>query len=210
MRTPFPLSSRWQSHEKRRASHAQHAESGFSLMEILMGVMILTSALGMAAAMNGLATRGLTSSTLLNDRNAAVDSDIAMARSMAERYTWCSGAPSLEASTTTPTCLSSSPSDESYFSPAVSRQDDNLDFLSIGNESKASFERACRDGTLSDDLIQRINDRPTPAGFTRSAAGITSEGRTHRIQVLYQTARTDDNPVVRSVVITPPVASFCP
>jgi hypothetical protein len=179
------------------------------LVEILVGVVILASALGMAGAMNGVATRGLSSSTVLNDRNAAVDADIAMVRSMAERYTWCSGAPSLEASDT-PTCLGNSPSDESYFSPAVS-QDDALIYEEVGNPSKANFEQACRDGTLSDGLIQRINDRPTPAGFSRTAAGINSGGeRTHRIQVLYQTARTDDNPVVRSVVITPPVASFCP
>jgi len=209
MRPPFPLSSRWQSHEKRCASDAQHAESGFSLVEVLMGVVILAGALGMAAAMNGVATRGLNSSTILNDRNAAVDADIAMVRSMAERYTWCSGAPSLEASDT-PTCLGNSPSDESYFSPAVS-QDDALIYEDVGNPSIANFEQACRDGTLSDNLIQRINDRPTPAGFSRTAAGINSGGaRTHRIQVLYQTARTDENQVVRSVVITPPVASFCP
>jgi hypothetical protein len=178
------------------------------LVEILVGVVILASALGMAGAMNGVATRGLSSSTVLNDRNAAVDADIAMVRSMAERYTWCSGAPSLEASDPT-TCLGNSPSDESYFSPAVSLQDakDNGD---VGNGNKSNFERACQDGSLSDDLIQRINNRPTPAGITRSAAGITSAGRTHRISVLYQTARNDANPVVRSVVITPPVASFCP
>lgn len=209
MRPPLPLSPPWHSHEKRCASDAQHAESGFSLVEVLMGVVILAGALGMAAAMNGVATRGLKSSTILNDRNAAVDADIAMVRSMAERYTWCSGAPSLEASDT-PTCLGNLPSDESYFSPAVS-QDDALIYEEVGNPSKANFEQACRDGTLSDGLIQRINDRPTPAGFSRTAAGINSGGeRTHRIQVLYQTARTDENPVVRSVVITPPVAFFCP
>jgi len=209
MRPPLPLSPPWHSHEKRRATDAQHAEAGFSLVEILVGVVILAGALAMAGAMNGVAIRGLNSSTILNDRNAAVDADIAMVRSMAERFTWCSGAPSLEASDT-PTCLGNLPSDESYFSPAVS-QDDALIYEEVGNPSKANFEQACRDGTLSDGLIQRINDRPTPAGFSRTAAGINSGGeRTHRIQVLYQTARTDENQVVRSVVITPPVASFCP
>ncbi len=208
MRRHLPPTSRWLSHHRPPAADPRDAEAGFSLVEILVGVVILASALGMAGAMNGVATRGLSSSTVLNDRNAAVDADIAMVRSMAERYTWCSGAPSLEASDPT-TCLGNSPSDESYFSPAVSLQDakDNGD---VGNGNKANFERACQDGSLSDDLIQRINNRPTPAGITRSAAGITSAGRTHRISVLYQTARNDANPVVRSVVITPPVASFCP
>lgn len=204
----LPPTSRWLSHHTSRTADPRDGEGGFSFMEILVGMMILTSALGMAVAMNGMATRSLSSSTVLNDRNAAVDADIAMVRSMAERYTWCSGAPSLEASDPT-TCLGSSPSDESYFSPAVSQQN-ALDFGDFGNNNKANFERACEDGTLSDDLIQRINNRPNPAGITRSAAGITSAGRTHRIQIIYQTARNDDNPVVRSVVITPPVASFCP
>lgn len=208
MRRHLPPTSRWLSHHRPRSTDPRDGEAGFSLMEILVGVVILASALGMAGAMNGVANRGLSSSTLLNDRNAAVDADIAMVRSMAERYTWCSGAPSLEASDT-PTCLGSSPSDESYFSPAVSPEDARV-FEDAGNGSKANFEQACQDGTLSNGLIQRINDRPTPAGITRNASGINSGGRTHRIQIVYQTARNDANPVVRSVVITPPVASFCP
>lgn len=209
MRTPFEL-RRWRSLPVSPAINARRAEAGFSLVEILMGVIILAASLGMAGAMNGVATRSLRSSTIINDRNAAVDADIAMVRSMAERYTWCSGAPDLEKSTTSPTCLGDSPSDESYFSPAVSQEDAYV-FEDVGNPQRAAFEQACQNGSLNNDLIGRINARPTPAGVTRTASVISSGGATtNRIQLLYASSSGDENPVVRSVVISPPVAAFCP
>lgn len=192
------------------AIEARSSEAGFSLVEILMGVIILAASFGMAGAMNGVATRSLRSSTIINDRNAAVDADIAMVRSMAERYTWCSGAPDLKKDSGSPTCLGDSPSDESYFSPAVS-QDDAYIYEEVGNPQKAAFEQACENGTLNNNLIERINARSTPAGLTRTASVITSAGATtNRIQLLYASSHGDENPVVRSVVISPPVAAFCP
>lgn len=188
---------------------AGSAEAGFSLVEILMGVIILVASLGMAGAMNGVATRSLRSSTIINDRNAAVDADIAMIRSMAERYTWCSGAPDL-VRTDSPTCLGDTPADESYFSPAVSQDDANI-YEEVGNPQKAAFEQACQSGTLNDNLIDRINARSTPQGLTRTASVIKNGGATtSRIQILYASPSGDENSVVRSVVISPPVAAFCP
>jgi hypothetical protein len=178
-------------------------------MEILVGVIVLATALAMAGAMNGVATRGLRSSTMLNDRNAAVDADIAMARSMAERYTWCSGEPALEISNG-PTCIGTSPSDESYYSPAVSQQD-AIDFEEVGNTEFAQFQQACESGTLTADLINRINNLPDLPGMTRTATAISRDGvTTHRIRILYEPTQSDAAPMVRSVVITPPAAAFCP
>ncbi|MFM7265947.1 MAG: hypothetical protein ACKOZW_10235 [Cyanobium sp.] len=178
-------------------------------MEVLVGVFILTTALAMAGAMNGVATRGLRTSTILNDRNAAVDADIATARSMAERYTWCSGTPALQASAVA-TCLATSPADESYFSPAVS-QNDALVFEDVGNPTYARFQQACQAGTLTTDLINRINALPPLSGMSRNATAISGGAvSTHRIQILYEPAPGDATPTVRSVVITPPVAAFCP
>lgn len=207
--THLPCSLRYRKPPRQNPGWLNLSDSGFSLVEILMGVIILTVALGMAGAMNGVATRGLRNSTLLNDRNAAVDADIAMIRALAGRYTWCSGKPDIQPSDV-PTCVGDTPSDESYFSPAVTQQE-AIDFPAEGNQSMVNFERACQAGTLSDDLVNRINTRPVPAGLNRNASVISVGGvQTHRIEILYQTPANDESPFSRSLVITPPVASFCP
>lgn len=205
----FPLCQPRRSRAISVAGGKALAQAGFSLMEIMVGMVVLATALAMAGAMNGVATRGLRSSTMLNDRNAAVDADIAMARSMAERYTWCSGEPALEISNG-PTCIGTSPSDESYYTPFVSQQD-VIVFEDVGNEQFAQFRRACESGTLTADLINRINKLPNLPGMTRTATAISSDGLpSHRIRILYEPVQSDAAPMVRSVVITPPAAAFCP
>lgn len=201
---------RWRINLRPPVTFKKPAEAGFSLLEVLMGAVLLAISLGMAGTMNGVATRGINSSTALNDRNAAVDANIAMIRSLAERYTWCSGAPDFEARKVDPdTCLATSPSDESYFSPAVS-QDDVLQSPQIGNDNRAQFEAACQDGTLNNGLIDQINALPKLTGIERTASAVRVDNLpTHRIQILYETPASDNDSVVRSLVITPPVASFC-
>jgi type II secretory pathway component PulJ len=204
-------SPRWRAHVRPSSLvSTEPAEAGFSLVEVLVGAILLAISLGMAGAMNGVATRGISNSTAVNDRNAAVDANIALIRSLVERYTWCSGAPALEASDV-PTCLARNPSDESYYSPAVSPED-VLEAPQIGNNSRALFEAACQNGTLTTDLINQINSLPLPQpdGTTRNVSAINVNNiPTHRIQILFESPSTDKNSVVRSLVITPPVAAFC-
>jgi Tfp pilus assembly protein PilE len=184
-------------------------DSGFSLVEILVGVVALAAALGMAGAMNGVATRGLRNSTILNDRNAAVEADIAQIRTMAERYTWCSGAPAFEAANVA-SCRDKNPSEESYYSPSVSI-DEAMATPSTGNISMARFLQACSTGTLSSGLITAIQARPQPEGVTRTVTAVTVDQLpTHRIDVAYSTAANDQNPVFRRLLIVPTVAAWCP
>jgi hypothetical protein len=194
-------------HRSKRANRATSA--GFSLVEILVGVVTLAVALGMAGAMNGVATRGLRSSTILNDRSAAVEADIAQIRTMAERFTWCSGAPSLEPSNVA-SCRSQDPSDESYYSPAVS-VDEAMANPNAGNTSMSRFVQACVGGTLTNGLITAIQARPQPDGVTRTVAPVTVDQlRTHRIDITYSTAAKDANPVSRRLMLVPTVAAWCP
>lgn len=183
--------------------------AGFSLMEGMVALTIFAFALAMAGVMNGVSTRGLQRSTILNDRNAAVDADIAAIRSMADRYTWCSGAPDLKSSNTHP-CQATSPSDESYYSPAVTQEEALIDDEN-GNASMLQFTIACANFTLNDNLVERINSRPAVSGLTRKAQVMKlGNANTNRIEILYATPEGDPNPLVRSVVVTPPVTAFCP
>lgn len=185
-------------------------EAGFSLVEILVGVVTLAVALGMAGVMNGVATRGLRNSTVLNDRAAAVEADIAQIRSMAERYTWCSGAPAFEAADVA-SCRDKNPSEESYYSPSVSI-DEAMANPGSGNTSMARFGQACNvTRTLTNSLIDAIRARPEPDGVSRTVSPITVNGvRTHRIDLAYATPAGDPNPVIRRLMIVPTVAAWCP
>lgn len=193
-----------------RSIHAnRRRDAGFSLVEILVGAVTLAVALGMAGAMNGVATRGLRNSTFLYDRNAAVEADIAQIRSMAERYTWCSGAPAFEAANVA-SCRDKSPSEESYYSPSVSL-DEALASPGSGNIGMARFAQACAAGTLTNVLIETIKLRPQPDGVSRTVSSITVDGRqSHRIDLAYATPAGDANPINRRLMIVPTVAAWCP
>jgi hypothetical protein len=185
------------------------SDAGVTLVEILVGVVVLATALAMAAVMNGVAGSGLTRSTLFNDRDAAVDADIAEIRELASRYTWCSGQGLFSPPDPRPaTCPSRDLGDERYYSPAVLQSEATV---ADGNPSMRAFQNACADASLNNALITAINARPLPEGLNRVVGQEAVDGiPTNRLLVRYGTQAGDSTPIYRTAVISPTVAAWCP
>jgi len=187
-------------------SAQQQCSAGFSLAEVLVGTGILTGAVIMAAAMNGLAGFGLLGSTNINERDALIDADVAAIRGLAEEYSWCSGTGSLRAAGPCQD-LKLKPSSPYYYAPPAS----NLP--KADNKEIKDFEQACSAGDLNGTLIAAINGRPALPGINRTAAALQENGTpTNRIRVRYTSADggANVNPFFRSVEITPTVVAWCP
>jgi hypothetical protein len=185
-----------------RRSAQRPRSSGFSLAEVLMGTVILAFAVAMGAAMNGVASFGVRSSTTINDRDALVDADVAAIRALAEAYNWCSGSGSIEP---VGPCAGREPTSyRDYYAPPAA----------IGNTTNMeNFVNACRDGTLNTTLIAAINARAALPGIVRVAETAPSIGTTTNvIRIRYSSSDggADGNSVSRSVVITPAVTAWCP
>lgn len=193
----MPSASAFPSTSPRSAQKGR--SSGFSLAEVLIGTVILAFAVAMAAAMHGVASYGLLGSTTINDRDALVDGDVAEIRALAERLSWCSGTGALQA---TAPCQDSNPGSRDYYAPAASMDDE---------ANMNQFEAACTNGTLNTTLLAAINARPALPGINRAAQNAEGIGTTtNGILIRYTSPDDNENPVSRSVVITPTVAAWCP
>jgi type II secretory pathway pseudopilin PulG len=170
--------------------------SGFSLAEVLVGTVILAFAVAMAAAMHGVASFGLLGSTTINDRDALVDADVAAIRALAEAYTWCSGTGTLEG---TGPCEGLDPSSRDYYAPP-----DRANM-------KRFSQQICTNGTLNNTLIAAIRALPALPDINRTVEIAQNIGTiTNAIRISYTSPADNNNPVSRSVVITPAVAAWCP
>jgi type II secretory pathway pseudopilin PulG len=177
-------------------SAQRRSSSGFSLAEVLVGTVILAFAVAMAAAMHGVASFGLLGSTTINDRDALVDADVAAIRALAEAYNWCSGAGTLEA---TGPCEGLDPSSRDYYPPSDRA---NMDRFS---------KQICTNGTLNNTLIAAIRALPALPDINRTVEIAQNIGTiTNAIRISYTSPADNNNPVSRSVVITPAVAAWCP
>lgn len=74
-----------------------------------------------------------------------------------------------------------------------------------------NFAAACTNGTLNTTLLAAINARPALPGINRAVQNAQGIGTTtNGILIRYTSPADNDNPLSRSVVITPTVAAWCP
>lgn len=165
---------------------------GVTLVELLVGSILLVIAFAMAATISGVNNRNLQTSATTADQDSLIDSDISAIRKISEEYTWCTGAGTLSASGSS--CDSTTARDQNYYFPNNSA---NI----------ALFEAACADTTAPDALnaalVYEINSRATLPGVTRTVSydSVTA----HRLRITY--AGTNVN---RVLLLTPTVAGWCP
>ena len=116
MRRPPPTSALLES-GRRRAD-------GFTMVEILVGVVLLAVVASGSAVLISVANRLLGTSTSQSNAQAAVDSDISRARKLAEDYTCCPGSCTADAATITTACAAGkclgNVNDSTYYFPQLS------------------------------------------------------------------------------------------
>jgi type II secretory pathway pseudopilin PulG len=174
---------------------SKHESQGFSLVEGLVAMVVLSAALiGTTAAFN-LVTGSISGTGSRNNANLAIDNDIATIKQLAAEYTSC-----VEP-------LGSLPSSSGGCSAAISTSE--YYFHQDPSDSEI-FLSACRgDGAqhITVNLISAINARPAVGfGVVRQSAvrEDASDPKNHTILVAYEGQGAS-----RLVKIVPVVSAWC-
>ncbi len=183
------------------------SSAGFTLVELLVGAVLLTIGLSMAASLATISNRSMIRSAQLGNQESLIDSDIAAIRNLAEIYTWCPGSGTTSAAAVSAagaSCASTTPRTEAYYFPNNPVPPNTFAARVI------AFENACDPNNntptideLNIALVAAINARAQPPGISRTVAN--DDIAAHRLRITY--AGTNVN---RVVVLTPTVAAWCP
>lgn len=176
---------------------------GFSLVEVLVGLLIFSLVVAASFAAYSLATGSTLRTGRLGNANAAIDSDIAKIKKLSEDYSACVD----PLGSVLPDCRDSTnaiiPAGNSwYYQPGTS-----AGFQSFYTACNASSESA----HITKNLITNINGyaRDIGSGVTRSLAQreAPADASNHIIVISYQAADFNLN---RTIKITPVLSSWCP
>lgn len=176
-------------------------QAGFTLMEILIGVVMLAFVASGSAILITVANRMLGSSTSQNNAQAAIDSDTSRARKLAEDYTCCPGSCTSNVSTITAArssgkCLGNA-NDSTYYFPQLAAD-------------IPTFTTACESGTLTANLITAIQALGSLPDVSRTVTVDDGDDLTsHRIRLAYSGTGANTG-ISRIVKLVPTVAAWCP
>lgn len=176
-------------------------QCGFTLVEILIGVVMLALVASGSAMLITVANRMLGTSTSQNNAQAAIDSDISRVRKLAEDYTCCPGSCTSNAATITTArgsgrCLGNA-NDSTYYFPQLAAD-------------IPAFTTACEAGTLTANLILAIQSIASLPDVTRTVmVDDNSDLSSHRIRLIYSGTAANTG-IARVVKLVPTVAAWCP
>jgi hypothetical protein len=157
--------------------------------------------------MNNLSQDTILTSTLREQGEAAVNSDLNIIRQKMVNYTWCAGEGSITPSADSSRCLR--PLREralpGYYSPNQNTPD-----TANNPGDRDKFKAACQDnGTSSNSflssLIASINSQTLPVSLGVTRTVTISDGRAKSLQITYSSDTLN-----RSLLMTPTVAAWCP
>jgi len=196
-------------------------EAGFSLVEVLVGLLVFAIASAATIAVFSNTIRSIYRTDDQARANAAVDSDISRLKQLAEQYNACmapvSGAVASSGSTTV--CTGKWPDgitsiklgDSYYYYPDPS--------ASGGAAAVANFRTACAAGSanshITKNLIDYINNPakfsqpPSQFKVTRSVATREAATEASNYVILIDYTSTQFN-INRRVKLLPVIAAWCP
>lgn len=168
----------------------QHT-GGFSLVEMMIAAVLMVIATIGTVAMFNYGISQNSSSRGKQEEQSAISEDLAELQVMNDRYT-CSNDNSCAVSSNDP--------GENGYHPA-------------GTSPSSSFNAACLNGTLLDNLITAITTTATPRAFSQlgisrtASKTVNSDGRYNRYTITWsKTGGTR----LRQITLVPTVAGWCP
>jgi prepilin-type N-terminal cleavage/methylation domain-containing protein len=194
----------------------QRSSEGFSLVELLVG-MVLVAIASAGSALVLISSNNTLQTARTNDRSEAlIDDDVARMQELSTRLTCCSGActttPATVPSPATAVCLTgASPGDKGYYYPVINAGE-SAPFLE--NPATATPPGLCNNGGIGNAMVTAMNasgNAPdadfTAAGLSRTPARVdAADGRNHLVRVTYSSGLVSR----RVVYVLPPAASWCP
>jgi len=176
---------------KPRTRRSTQKAGGFSLVEMMIAAVLMVVATIGTVGMFNYSISQNSSSRGKQEEQSAISEDLAEIQVINDRYT-CSNETSCSVSGSDP--------GENGYHPA-------------GTSPSTSFNAACLNGTLLDNLIATITATATPSAFSRLGISrtvtrtVNSESRYNRYTVTW--AKTGGTRL-RQITLVPTVAGWCP
>jgi Tfp pilus assembly protein PilV len=173
------------------ARRSTQTTGGFSLVEMMIAAVLMVIATIGTVAMFNYGISQNSSSRGKQEEQSAISEDLADIQVMNDRYT-CRDEQACAVDSRDP--------GEDYYHPT-------------GTSPSSSFNEACLNGTLLDNLITAITTTATPSAFSRlgisrtASKTVNSEGRYNRYTITWtKTGGTR----LRQITLVPTVAGWCP
>ena len=165
--------------------------SGFTLVELLVSTAVVSIILGGLLAFPQIIGRGSEGSRLQNVSQAAIDTDLANMRALANDFTCSSGDCEIPDVTS---CGMVCPGSKAFYQPATS-------------EAADKFQAACAKGTLAGNLKSALDKEEFTEEIKKRVVEVDEDSKlSHRVRVTY----TAPGNVERVAILVPTAAAFCP
>ncbi len=165
--------------------------SGFTLVELLVSTAVVSIILGGLLTFPQIIGRGSEGSRLQNESQAAIDTDLANMRALANDFTCSSGECEIPDVTS---CDKVCPGSEAFYQPVTS-------------EAADKFQEACAKGTLAGNLKSDLDKEEFTEGIKKREVEADEDSKlSHRVRVSY----TAPGNVERVAILVPTAAAFCP
>lgn len=169
-------------------------QGGFSLVEMMVAAVLMLIATAGSVVLFNYSISQNRSSRGKQEEQSAISEDLANIQTMNDRYT-CSTPSSCSVT-------SSDPGENSYYASGTTP-----------STGTGSFDEACQNGNLINNLITAINNKATPTAFTRlgitrTVAKTTNSAADYLRYTVTWTSST--NARLRQITLVPTASGWCP
>ncbi|MCP9806685.1 type II secretion system protein [Cyanobium sp. T1B-Tous] len=180
---------------------------GFTLVELLVGVVILSIVTLLLLSVYSTSTRFVRESKSINSKEALIDADISIVEAELAKITYCSGTQELLT-----TCNGQGPGGEAFYAPVVSGSSTLLN----------TMRDDCNNGNIISDVsgspskaVEALRSLAQPVGINRSVSvydpsGSSTRSLIHTALLTYSYQKNNVDRVSRIYLLRAPVANYCP
>ena len=185
------------------------SQQGFTLLELLMGAVLLVLAMGGVASSLQVAANTSRRSGHQSQLEALIDQDMAAIEALNDRFTCCPGSctattATIQAAITSGSCSTATPRDYRYYAPAQPS--------GANTTATTNFEAACSSGAIATALVAAFPALPTPAAganLSRSTPEL-QDASAQRLRWTYTGSVGSQVVATRKVTLVPAAAAWCP
>jgi prepilin-type N-terminal cleavage/methylation domain-containing protein len=203
----IPKRGRRQRHHSALVSFALGKKQGFTLVELLVAVVVLSTVTLLLLSVYSTSTRFVRESKSINSKEALIDADLSIVEAELSKITYCNGPQELLT-----TCNGQGPGGEAFYAPVVSGSSTLLD----------TMRDDCNNGNIISEVsgspseaVKALRSLVQPEGIVRSVsvydpAGSSTKSSIHTALLTYSYSKNNVERVSRVYLLRAPVANYCP
>ena len=195
----------------KRSPDQRRGQAGFSLTEPMVLLLMLTVAMIAAASIFSSAMRSFTKSRNVSTMEMAIDQNVSEIKKISREFTCCSGT----CTTTLPTtygpgqaCATNDSRDDRYYYPQLDLISTTTNFPNTTTSVEpAAVDQICSVANNTNFMSPfKTAVDSTPAASTTTRTTTIKTDSIHTLEVTY----SDAGRVIRSLVVVPVMANYCP